>query len=82
MLDTMAEIDASAGKPRFSSPGGFDDNDAQNRACPRDRSIAAGVAAPTILAWPAGAAEFVYKYGPRCPMGIRWSFARAKRWPR
>ena len=26
-------------------------------------SAAAGIAAPTILAWPAGAAEFAYKYG-------------------
>ena len=32
-------------------------------------AIAAGVAAPTILAWPAGAAEFAYKYGTALPDG-------------
>src|ERR1700736_6844969 len=32
-------------------------------------SIAAGVAAPTILTWPAGAAEFAYKYGTALPDG-------------
>ena len=32
-------------------------------------SIAAGIAAPTILAWPAGAAEFAYKYGTALPDG-------------
>ena len=32
-------------------------------------SVAAGIAAPTILAWPAGAAEFAYKYGTALPDG-------------
>jgi tripartite ATP-independent transporter DctP family solute receptor len=32
-------------------------------------SIAAGIAAPTILTWPAGAAEFAYKYGTALPDG-------------
>jgi tripartite ATP-independent transporter DctP family solute receptor len=32
-------------------------------------SLAAGIAAPTILAWPAGAAEFAYKYGTALPEG-------------
>src|ERR1700749_2577296 len=32
-------------------------------------SIAAGMAAPTILAWPAGAAAFAYKYGKALPDG-------------
>jgi TRAP-type transport system periplasmic protein len=32
-------------------------------------SIAAGVAAPAILAWPAGAAEFAHKYGTALPDG-------------
>ena len=31
--------------------------------------IAAGIAAPTILTWPAGAAEFAYKYGTALPEG-------------
>jgi hypothetical protein len=31
--------------------------------------LAVGVAAPTILAWPAGAAEFAYKYGTAQPDG-------------
>src|SRR5438270_13682641 len=33
------------------------------------RSVAGGIAAPTILAWPAGAAEFAYKYGTALPDG-------------
>jgi hypothetical protein len=32
-------------------------------------SVAAGIAAPSILAWPAGAAEFAYKYGTALPDG-------------
>src|SRR5271163_3132567 len=32
-------------------------------------SIAAAVAAPTVLTWPAGAAEFAYKYGTALPDG-------------
>src|SRR6201986_1064362 len=32
-------------------------------------SVPAGIAAPTILAWPAGAAEFAYKYGTALPDG-------------
>ena len=32
-------------------------------------SVAAGIAAPAILAWPAGAAEFSYKYGTALPDG-------------
>src|SRR6185437_6806980 len=44
--------------------------------------IAAGIAAPTILAWPAGAAEFAYKYGTALPDGhpmvIRGKEAAAK----
>jgi tripartite ATP-independent transporter DctP family solute receptor len=35
----------------------------------RAAGAAAGVAAPTILAWPAGAAEFSYKYGTALPDG-------------
>ena len=45
-------------------------------------SIAAGIAAPTILAWPANAAEFAYKYGTALPEGhpmvIRSKEAAAK----
>jgi TRAP-type transport system periplasmic protein len=45
-------------------------------------AIAAGVAAPTILAWPAGAAEFADKYGTALPDGhpmvIRGKEAAAK----
>src|ERR1700757_3153706 len=45
-------------------------------------SVAAGIAAPTILAWPAGAAEFAYKYGTALPdghpMAIRSREAAAK----
>jgi len=32
-------------------------------------SVAVGIAAPSILAWPAGAAEFAYKYGTALPDG-------------
>jgi hypothetical protein len=32
-------------------------------------SVTTGVAAPTLLAWPAGAAEFAYKYGTALPDG-------------
>jgi len=32
-------------------------------------SVAAGIAAPSILSWPAGAAEFAYKYGTALPDG-------------
>jgi tripartite ATP-independent transporter DctP family solute receptor len=32
-------------------------------------SVSAGIAAPTILAWPAGAAQFAYKYGTALPDG-------------
>ena len=32
-------------------------------------SVVAGIAAPTILAWPAGATEFAYKYGTALPDG-------------
>ncbi|HEY1798678.1 MAG TPA: TRAP transporter substrate-binding protein [Stellaceae bacterium] len=45
-------------------------------------AIAGGVAAPTILSWPAGAAEFAYKYGTALPDGhpmvIRGKEAAAK----
>jgi TRAP-type transport system periplasmic protein len=45
-------------------------------------TIAAGVAAPAILSWPAGAAEFAYKYGTALPDGhpmvIRGKEAAAK----
>jgi hypothetical protein len=60
----MAGIDASAGKSALRPREDSDNNDAQNRARPRGRLHSRGHTGPTILAWPAGAAEFAYSPAP------------------
>jgi len=66
---TKAVVAAAAGRAPIVMGGQTTSTLELIRLARAAASIAAGVAAPTILAWPAGAAEFAYKYGTALPDG-------------